>query len=285
MTQTTPVQATSQGSGFKYSGQWTYRIKPSAAIAVLVVVGAVAANLIVAQFNGVQYTEIADSAGNLLRGVTTSTGAMAIVLVIAVSYLGWWRPVWRQEPRAKSRWMWIVPLAMLVSLTLTYVSTLNESRTLTFMATLVFAAMLVGFAEELAFRGVLVVGLRERFGEGWVWFLSSLLFGLAHGGNALSGQDIPTTIMQIFSTFLLGSVLYVARMVTGTLLVPIVLHGLWDVAALSISTSDIVVAVLSQVGNLFQWIAIILSLFAVWGIAKQGRAILSARSETPQATA
>lgn len=258
----------------------TFRKYPAAGIAVVVVVVGVAINMIVSQFTNVDYTEIGDSVGNLLKGIGASTGAMVVFLVAAVTWLRWWPPIWRQVPRAAARWIWIVPLAMLVTLVLRYLSTLGTERTITYLVTLVAMAMLVGFGEELAFRGVLVVGLRERFGEGWVWFISSVLFGFAHAGNALSGQDLVTTAFQVFVTFLLGTVLYVARMVTGTLIVPIVLHGLWDVAAIGLVTADAPNSGLAALSNLVQWLMIIAAFVAVWSIARQGRS-LSATNELP----
>jgi uncharacterized protein len=250
----------------------TSRVPLSAAIAVGVVFLAVAANFLVSAITGVDYTEIADSINNLVTGVMASTGTTALILVVAVTLLGWWVPVWWQRPRMGPRWAILVPLGMLVSLSLGWISTLGSQRTAGYLAVLIATAMLVGFAEELAFRGVLVAGLRVRFSEGWVWFLSSLLFGLAHAGNAFHGQDIGTTSYQVFFTFMLGSVLYVARMVTGSLLVPIVLHGLWDVAALGQASADVSNASISQVGNLVQWVTIILGFVAIWKITKEARA-------------
>jgi uncharacterized protein len=144
------------------------RFPPSALIAVVVVGVAVAANYAVSAITDVNYTEIADSVGNLLEGVVASTSALALALVVAVTWLGWWRPVWWQKPKAGPRWAWLVPLGMALSLTFVFLSTIGTSRTANYMLVLLVATLLVGFAEELAFRGVLVVGLRERFGEGWV---------------------------------------------------------------------------------------------------------------------
>ena len=209
----------------------TFRKYPAAGIALVVVVIAVAINMLVSQFTKVDYTEIGDSAENLLKGIGASTGAMVVFLIAAVTWLRWWPPIWRQVPRAASRWIWVVPLAMLVTLVLRYLSTLGTERTVTYLVTLVAMAMLVGLGEELAFRGVLLVGLRERFGEGWV-----------------------------------------ARMITGTLLVPIVLHGMWDVSAISLVTADTPNTGLAALSNLVQWLMIISAFVAVWVIARQARA-------------
>ena len=262
-----------KSAGAQQGQSQTFRKYPAAGIALVVVVIAVAINMLVSQFTKVDYTEIGDSAENLLKGIGASTGAMVVFLIAAVTWLRWWPPIWRQVPRAASRWIWVVPLAMLVTFVLRYLSTLGTERTVTYLVTLVAMAMLVGLGEELAFRGVLVVGLRERFGEGWVWFISSALFGLAHAGNALSGQDLITTAFQVVVTFMLGTVLYVARMITGTLLVPIVLHGMWDVSAISLVTADTPNTGLAALSNLVQWLMIISAFVAVWVIARQARAI------------
>lgn len=74
------------------------------------------------------------------------------------------------------------------------------------------AAVLVGFAEESADRGVSVVAFR-------------------------SSQDLGPTVVQLVFTFLMGSVLYAVRRATGTLIVPMVLHGAWDFVAFT-SVSD-----------------------------------------------
>lgn len=52
---------------------------------------------------------------------------------------------------------------------------------------LVTGCPLVGFCEEVATRGALIVGLRGRLTEPWVWFVSTLLFGLMHLPNWVFG--------------------------------------------------------------------------------------------------
>ena len=88
-------------------------------------------------------------------------------------------------------------------------------------------SLLVGFNEELATRGLLIVGLRARFTEPMVWFWASAIFGLIHLPNAFFGAG-PAAVMQIVLAFMSGSMLYVIRRVPGSLFLPMLVHGFWD---------------------------------------------------------
>lgn len=94
--------------------------------------------------------------------------------------------------------------------------------------------LLVGFTEEMATRGLLLVGLRSRLSEGWVWFVSSALFALMHLTNALAGQGLGLTLTQVGMAFLGGTVFYIVRRTTGTLIWAMVLHGLWDFSTFAV---------------------------------------------------
>ena len=66
--------------------------------------------------------------------------------------------------------------------------------------------VLVGFAEDLVARGLLVVGLRDGGSSEWVvWVVTSVLFALLHAMNALFGQSMRTTVVQIVAAFAAGS--------------------------------------------------------------------------------
>ena len=92
----------------------------------------------------------------------------------------------------------------------------------------ILGAIGVGFGEEMINRGTLLVGLRTKYTEGKVWFFSTLAFASLHLPNALFGADLLPTIAQFFFAFIVGSLLYSIRRISGTLLLAMFLHGLWD---------------------------------------------------------
>jgi membrane protease YdiL (CAAX protease family) len=79
------------------------------------------------------------------------------------------------------------------------------------------------------------VAFRGQYKEVWVWFLTSLLFGLLHGANLVLGQSFVLTIRQVVIAFVMGSVFYVARRVTGSLLFMMVIHALWDFGSFTVA--------------------------------------------------
>lgn len=101
-------------------------------------------------------------------------------------------------------------------------------------------ALLIGIAEELSFRGVLL----SSFIHNWKGrhplvagiLLSSLLFGATHAMNALS-QPLPNTIVQMFVAFSLGVILAIMYLRTANLTTPILFHAMIDFTSISISNT------------------------------------------------
>lgn len=79
-------------------------------------------------------------------------------------------------------------------------------------------ALMAGLCEELLFRGVIQDGLTGPLGSAWALVIASALFGLAHAVNAA----------YFFMTFLVGLYLGGLYQFTGNLLVPILVHFLYD---------------------------------------------------------
>ena len=86
--------------------------------------------------------------------------------------------------------------------------------------------LFVGFAEELATRGLVLVGARE---SGWselaAALLSMVVFSLVHAMNGLFGQSWKQTGAQLGLTLVAGAAFYVTRMTTGSLVVAMLLHA------------------------------------------------------------
>lgn len=157
--------------------------------------------------------------------------------VLFVRWAGWNADVWRTpnafEVAPRRRWMLVVPLLLLVQPVLTLASApWSEWEVAPVLLALVVTAM-VGFGEELYFRGILRASLRERHGETVGLLVTSVAFGLAHSfGGFIHGEPLGFIAFQVFVTALAGAAYYAAFLATGRLWVPIVLHGLGDFSLL-----------------------------------------------------
>jgi membrane protease YdiL (CAAX protease family) len=58
--------------------------------------------------------------------------------------------------------------------------------------------------------------------------VSSLIFGLLHATNILSGQPILTVALTVVFAFTFGICMYLTLRVTGNLIWPMLIHGLYD---------------------------------------------------------
>jgi len=86
----------------------------------------------------------------------------------------------------------------------------------------------VGFSEELLTRGLAIVGGRGSMHERWVWVFSGAIFAMLHVPNAFFGQGARETAQQVVFAFAVGMTYYVTRRISGTLIVTMILHAIWD---------------------------------------------------------
>lgn len=203
------------------------KVAPRPRIGVLVLVAHLAVFYGIWALTRVDYNAIGDSSSTLFKWYVSPLLGGAVVLVIAASMLGWWRPALFETTKAQPRWLLVGPIFMAASAAV-MLAMKDFSRTTAAMFLLALAgSLLVGFCEEMATRGLLVVGLRGGYTEVKVWLLSTLLFGLLHLPNWIFGAG-PGAVMQVFIAFLGGTMFYVTRRVTGTLIWAMALHGFWD---------------------------------------------------------
>ena len=206
----------------------------------------------------------------------------AVFMVIIVTRLGWWRPVLREDRRGHPRWsMWVllpfIAIFVAVLLGTTDWSVISAGH----LALLLLASMLVGFNEEALTRGVLVVATRgSTRHEVLVWLFSTLLFGLMHVPNGFFGIGLSASLTQAVFTFLLGSGLYLLRRVSGTILLPMIVHAIWDFSSFSHQVTSAGVPLLA---TLFQFLAYFVALVLVIVLLLRDRKppIASAQANRP----
>jgi membrane protease YdiL (CAAX protease family) len=161
------------------------------------------------------------------RALLVPFGVSVLFMVVAVTALGWWRPVLRDH-RPVRRWVWVVPIIM--GLAVLGGSNYPElaDRGAGFTLLLLLGALLVGCGEEAMYRGIGVTTFRVNgYSEGKVALWSSAVFGLSHGINLFTSQG-KVAFVQVLAAAAAGYFLYLIRRVGGGLLLPVIVHGLWD---------------------------------------------------------
>lgn len=206
------------------------KIRPSLAIAFAVFVGYVVAWIGTARLIGGSDLEYGEAFKNLddTRPLVYGLIAGASFGIIVTTAFGWWKEV-LGERRTVTGWFKFIPLIMFVAIAATTDWGNFGDIDGSLLAWSAAAGILVGFSEELTFRGLEVVnGRKANMTEARVYLISTVLFGAIHVPNFVLGADIGPAIGQAFVAATTGSLFYIARRTTGTILVPMILHGLWD---------------------------------------------------------
>jgi len=126
-----------------------------------------------------------------------------------------------------------------------------------------FYCLSVGFYEEIFFRGLvfpvcLIKTKDNKYSTFWAIAISSAVFGVAHLLNLFGGASFGGTMLQIGYSFLIGGMCAISLCLTNNLIVPILLHFIYDIGGLF--TSEIGVAI----GN--QWDTVTVIITAVLGV-------------------
>ena len=211
-----------------FADQNAPRREPSVWLGLVLYLGYLTVFFITWSVNGVDYMRIGESAQTTRLWYAYPTLLGCAFLVVAISFLGWWRLVLFDKSRSGPVWIWIFPVVMAAIIANNFLGMPSGKLTLELVLWSSLGAVGVGLGEEMITRGSMVVGLRSRFAEGKVWLFSTLLFSAMHVPNVFFGLPMANMPIQVILTFIMGSGLYVVRRMSGTLLLPIILHGLWD---------------------------------------------------------
>ncbi|WP_407342738.1 CPBP family intramembrane glutamic endopeptidase [Pengzhenrongella phosphoraccumulans] len=231
---------------------------------------------IVWKLAGTDYETVGLTADNAFAGIFLAVGAAALFIALTTSYLGWWSPALREAPSGP-RWLLILPILIFVSALGTLLSKGFTGIEAKLALTLALGTLFVGFGEEMTTRGVGVVALRGGMGEVGVWFVSSLLFGLLHSMNVLFGQSVTATVGQIGFAFVMGSVLYLIRRVTGALVVCMLLHAFWDFSTFMAGASTGDANPLALLA-FFQYLAVLIAVVGLVMVLRKGRVTAGSRT-------
>ncbi len=100
-----------------------------------------------------------------------------------------------------SDYLWFAPLMVLLTVNLWHGVRMNFSPLET--ALYIASMLLVGFLEEVIFRGLLFGAMRPN-GIKSAFLVSSLTFGIGHIVNLLNGAEFLPTLLQVFYAVAIG---------------------------------------------------------------------------------
>ncbi|MFE5856473.1 CPBP family intramembrane glutamic endopeptidase [Streptomyces sp. NPDC056500] len=171
------------------------------------------------------------TAESMVRNALIPIGASIVFVVGLITWLGWWGEVLHHRVPVR-RWVRWVPISMLVVSVLGLNYWHLSEQSLSLVVSLLLLGLFVGVGEELMFRGLGVhVFRRAGFTEGKVALYSSLVFGLVHVSNAVGAGAEALIQAAIVSTS--GYFFYLCLRVGGVILLPMLVHGLWDISLIS----------------------------------------------------
>ncbi|WP_434995666.1 CPBP family intramembrane glutamic endopeptidase [Arthrobacter sp. Ld5] len=207
------------------------RIRPSTGTALVVVVAYAAVFTLTAATSGIPYTEWFDSAANVWR---TAVLPLAAGTALLVAFLWWsrWDRIFRDRERLPVPMvLWIAAGTFVVGIVLHLAFVDWPGLGLDLLIPILVAGLLVGFAEEALFRGILLRGLRaDGRTEATVAVLTSVVFGVFHLTNLVTGSPASAVLNQVLLATLTGAILYAFRRISGLLLPAMIAHGSWDIS-------------------------------------------------------
>jgi membrane protease YdiL (CAAX protease family) len=213
---------------------------------------------------------------SIFFGIAAPIIVGAILLVLFAISVGWLKPLFSKQPIAGRWWMWIAPAVVLVAAALRIAGTDWSRYSVDVVVTLFATGLVIGFAEELATRGLAVTLLRKAgYTERVVMLLSSLLFALMHSVNLITGQPLPTVLLTMVFTFVFGVAMYLSLRVTGNLIWPILLHAITDPTTLlvagGVDTATGEVSPLGSFAGNATWAYLVITIVAIFLV--RGRVI------------
>jgi membrane protease YdiL (CAAX protease family) len=159
--------------------------------------------------------------------ILVSVAAHALLAVILLTWLNWWRVVGFNGP---SQWhslylLWVLPIPILLNLS-SGIHITDQSAIALYAA----ITILTGFSDEAIFRGIMLQALLP-FGAIAASAITALLFGIAHLSNLVAGFNPTVVLFQVVSAIPLGFLFAALRLRTNTIWPMIATHALIDLAA------------------------------------------------------
>ena len=173
--------------------------------------------------------DLLSSVGTIFIQLTVALAVGSLVLIAFTTFMGWNAEIFGRQPIYRSGWMWLAPVVVLIPIVLRVLGIDWGGRAVSVSVMMMATGLLIGFSEELLFRGVAVKMLRSAGHREWaVAAITSVLFGLSHAINLFSGGKLTTVAATIPYTIAFGVLMYLSMRVIGFIAGAMILHGLTD---------------------------------------------------------
>ena len=177
-----------------------------------------------------------------------------VVAIISLILIGvWFKPAFKGavKPEVSVKEMLKMSIPLLVYIVLNEVI---QVATGTFCITPTLGKLALSFdagaGEEVMFRAAAIAiamhYIKSEKNLTLAWLISSLIFGLSHISNVFAGAALPVAIVQGVATIFMGIFFASLYIRSGSIVLPILAHGVWDFIALSTDTSAGDNAVMTQ---------------------------------------
>ena len=208
-----------------------YRIPPGPLVGVVMVVLYIIVVFGLQLSSGIPYADWTSTAENGLRAAVIPLVAGTLLLVVFLA-IARWDMIWRDPGRLPVTTIMKVAMAFFIAcIVLRFVGIDWGTVDPALLLVVIASGVLVGFAEEMLFRGIFLRSLRTNGRTEPVAALwTSIAFGLFHLPNLIVGVG-PGQIIQIVIAAASGATLYVFRRHRGVILTAMIAHGIWDMSA------------------------------------------------------
>jgi hypothetical protein len=207
-------------------GFWPLLLVVAVYFAIYVPAGGVIARLADRSYSE---DDLLSSAGTIFIQLTGGLIVGSLVLIAFTTVMGWNAEIFGRQPIYRSGWMWLAPVIVLTPIILRVLGIDWGGRGLQVAMMMMATGLLIGFSEELLYRGVAVKMLRSGgHREFSVAAISSLLFGLSHTVNLVSGAQVTTVLATVPYTIAFGVLMYLSMRAFGFIVAAMILHGLTD---------------------------------------------------------
>jgi hypothetical protein len=149
---------------------------------------------------------------------------LTIIVAVLLSVMGWWKTIGFRAPDRRGDLLYfIVPF---IPMFINFIPGV-EVTSFRYLLEAAVITLMVGFVEEVIFRGLMLNALKVR-GLWKAAIITALLFGLTHALNVLAGKSLAEDVTQIFYAVAIGFAFAALVLRTGILWPLVLAHWLID---------------------------------------------------------